>query len=280
MPPEGEQQQQAGQQIGQQQQAPPWHADVEPELLGHWQNRGYKLDTPKDVAIAAGKQARELEKHFGVPADQIVRLPKADARPEDIKAFRMKLGMPAEPKDYDFSGIKGADGEPIAAPLADTLRATAHSAGLSKESAAVMAAAMQKHIDDVRIADATTTNAKLAAEKATLKANWGKDFDFNHLKAMEGARRLGISPEAVKALENQVGYAGVMDAMRKIGQMTAEDTFIERGTTGDGIPHTREGAVARKAELMKDVPWRTRYLAGGVAENREMTALNTMIDGE
>ena len=32
---------------------------------------------------------------------------------------------------------------------------------------------------------------------AKLKADWGPNFDFNHLKAMEGARRLGISREAV-----------------------------------------------------------------------------------
>ena len=37
--------------------------------------------------------------------------------------------------------------------------------------------------------------------------------------------------------------------------------------------------AARKAELMSDKAWATRYLAGGVAEVREMTALNQMITG-
>jgi len=142
-----------------------------------------------------------------------------------------------------------------------------------------MAAAVQKHIDDTKTSDGTLNAAKLAEEKTKLAANWKNNYDFNHLKAMEGARRAGISPEAVKALEGQIGYAAVMEHFRKIGANTSEDSFIERGTTGGGTPTTREGAVARKSELMADKAWAGRYLAGGAAEKNEMSALNSMIDG-
>ncbi len=257
-----------------------WHDGVDAEILGHWQNKGWKVEDPKEIALAATKQAREAEKHFGVPPDQLLKMPKADARPEDIKAFRQRLGMPAEAKEYDFSTVKDAAGNPIAEPLADTLRVSAHNAGLSKEAAATMAAAVQKHIDDAKTTDGTLNAAKLAEEKTKLAANWKNNYDFNHLKAMEGARRLGITPDAVKALEGQIGYAAVMEAMRKIGSATSEDTFIERGATGGGTPTTKEGAVARKAELMADKAWQARYLGGGAAEKMEMTGLNIMISGD
>jgi hypothetical protein len=259
--------------------AKPWHDGVEAEILGHWQNKGWKVDDPKEVALAATRQAREAEKHFGVPADQLLKMPKADAKPEEIKAFWNRLGAPAEAKDYDFTNVKGADGQPIAAPLAEAIRAAAAEAYLPKDAAAKVAASVLKHLDDTRAADALVSNAKLGEEKANLAKNWGTKYDFNHLQAMEGAKRLGITPEAVKALEGQIGYASVMESMRKIGAATSEDTFIERGASGSGTVTTREGAVSRKAELMADPGWADRYLKGGATEKQEMSALNTMIDG-
>jgi len=256
----------------------PWYDGIDAETIGHWDNKGWKKESAKEIALAATKQAREAEKHFGVPPEQLLKMPKADAKPEDIKAFRERLGMPKDAKEYDFSTIKGAAGNPIAATLADTLRSSSYAAGLSKEAAVAIAAAVQKSLDDGRASENTINAGKLAEEKTKLAANWKNNFDFNHLKAMEGARRLGITPDAVKALEGQIGYAAVMEAMRKIGAGTSEDTFVERGITGQGTPTTREGAMARKTELMADKDWAGRYLKGGVAENQEMTALNTMID--
>lgn len=257
----------------------PWHEGVEAETLGFWQNKGLDVADPKAVLSGVTKMYRDAEKHFGVPADQLLKMPKADAKPEEIKAFWGKLGAPADAKEYDFSTVKGADGNPIAQPLADAIRSAAASAYLPKDAAAKVAAAVVKHLDDTRAADSAVTTAKLGEEKALLAKNWGPKFDFNHLQAMEGARRLGITPEAVKALEGQIGYAAVMESMRKIGAGTSEDTFIERGVGGSGVVTTREGAVSRKAELMADKDWGARYLKGGAAEAAEMNALNQMIDG-
>lgn len=260
--------------------APPWHQGVDAEMLGHWQNKGWKVDDPKEIALAATKQARELEKHFGVPADQIIKMPKQGAPEADVKAFRQRLGMPADPKEYDFSTIKDAAGQPIAQALSDTLRNSAHQAGLNKEAAADIARAVQKHIDDARAADAAITAGKLAEERTKLEQSWGVNKEYNHLMAMEGARRLGITPEAVAALEKTIGYAAVMDAMRKIGVGTREGDFIERGTGSNGNPTTREGAVARLAELKADPAWGKRLLDGDAATRREWQSLEQQIAGE
>jgi len=101
---------------------------------------------------------------------------------------------------------------------------------------------------------------------------------------MEGARRLGIVPEAIQALEGQIGYAAVMNAMRKIGMGTSEDTFVERGASGGtaqtvGVT-TREGAVARLNELKADKAWGAKLLSGDAATRREWTALEQMAAGE
>lgn len=253
---------------------PAWHVGVEAETLGFWQNKGYKVDDPKALASELTKQYRQLESHLGAPPDQLLRMPKADAKPEELRAFRERLGAPKEAKEYDVSAVKDET-------IAESLRAAAHATGLPKDAAASMASAVAKALESKTAAEAAINTGKLAEEKATLARNWGTKYDFNHLKAMEGAARLGITPEAVKALEGQIGYAAVMEAMRKIGSATSEDTFVERGAGGAaGPPTTREGAMSRKAELMGDPAWCKRYTSGDVTARQEMSGLNMMIDGE
>jgi hypothetical protein len=249
-----------------------WHDGIDAEYIGHAQNKGWKLDDPKEAFAAAAKVARDLEKHFGAPPDRIVKMPAADARPEDIRAFHERLGAPKEAKDYDLTAVKDST-------IAEQLRATAFDAGLSKDAATKVAASVAKALESKETTSTTLTAAKLAEQRANLVKNWGDKYDYNQLQAMDGARKLGISPDAVKAMETVIGYDAVMEAMRKIGANTREDTFVERGAGGSGTVTTREGAMARKSELMGDAAWTKRYLEGGVAEKNEMTQINTMIDG-
>jgi hypothetical protein len=259
--------------------ATPWHAGIEAEFIGHAQNKGWKLDNPKDAFSAAAKVARDLEKHFGAPADRIVRLPAPDAKPEDIRAFHQRLGAPADAKEYDFSAVKDSANNPLAAPIADALRAAAFDRGLSKDAALSVAQSVAKAMDGLKASESADMTAKVAEQKAKLKESWGTSFEYNKIKAMDGARRLGMDPETVASFEGLIGYAGIMETLRKIGVGTTEATFIDNGLNTNGQVTTKEGAVARKQELMADVAWRDRYLAGGVAEKREMTALNMMITG-
>lgn len=260
--------------------APAWHTGIDADTVGFWQNKGFKVDDPKELASTLTKSYRELERHIGAPPDQIIRLPKKDAPEADIRAFRERLGMPKEAKDYDFTAVKDAAGNPIAQDLADDLRAAAHRAGLTKEAATEMAAATQRRLDAAQARAKTLNDGKLAEETAKLKADWGNDFDFNRLKAMEGARRLGITPEAVELLEKQIGYSAVMNAMRKIGVGTSEDNFIERGGGSGGTPTTASGALSRLNELKADKAWSAKLMAKDTATVREWQTLEAQAAGE
>jgi len=258
--------------------AKPWHDGVDAEFIGHAQNKGWKLDNPKEAFAAAAKVARDLEKHFGAPAEQIVKMPKADARPEELRSFYERLGAPKEAKDYDLTAVKDQ-------AIADSLRATMHERGVPKDVATSIAATVAKSLESKAATDATLLSGKLAEQRANLTKNWGAEgsptWNFNHLQAREGARRLGIAPEAVKLMENQIGYDQVMETMRKIGANTREDTFVEKGVGGNqGDVTTVEGAAARLKELMADTDgWAKRLSAGGVAEKREWQRLTQMITG-
>lgn len=249
-----------------------WYDGVDAEVLGFWQNKGLPLDDPKAFGAKLTEQYRAAEKFIGVPPDQVVRLPKADANPADLRAFYERLGAPKEAKDYDLSAVKDAS-------IAEALRTAAHTAGLPKDAAATVAKAVATALESQTSQKNTLDTAKLVEQKANLQKNWGDKFAFNQLQAIEGARRLGISPDAVEAMQGLIGYDNIMEAMRKIGANTREDTFVERGVSGTGEVTTREGAVSRKAELMADKGWVERYLGGGAAEAREMNRLLQMIDG-
>lgn len=262
--------------------APPptaWHTGVAPEVLGFWQNKGLPLDDAKSFGVKLTELYQNAEKFIGAPPDQLIKVPKADAKPEDFRAYYERLGAPKEAKDYDLTAVT----DPV---IADSLRAIMHERGVAKDAASAIATSVAKALETKTTTQTTLDAGKLAEEKLALEKNWGgKDsstYQYNHLQAVEGARRLGITPEAVKALESQIGYAGVMDAMRKIGAVRREDIFVQTpgGGGAPGQVTTREGAMARKSELMADKAWGARFTAGDVTARREYDQLNQMINGE
>lgn len=256
----------------------PWFDGIDAETIGHWDNKGWKKDDPKALTTELTKAWKGLEKHFGAPADQILRLP---AKPDDEAgwaAVRQRLGMPAEAKDYDFSTIKRADGTQIEQGLADSLRAALHKAGTPKDAAPDIVKAVVKNLDDASAAAASARAATLKTERDALTKEWGNNFEFNRLTAMQGAKRLGVDEATVATLENAVGYSKIMEMFRKIGQGTNEDTFVEAGMN-NGNPTTMNGAKARIAELKSDPDFIKKYLAGSKKEVDEMNNLIALASG-
>jgi hypothetical protein len=262
--------------------APPpaaWYGDkLDAELVGHIQNRGWHNKPVNEVAIEAIKSHREAEKHMGVPAERLIRLPANMTDREAMKPVWQKLGAPTDAKDYDFSAVKNAAGEVINPKLADAIRGVAAELSLPKDAAPAVASAIIKHLDGLNAETTALSTEALNKERDALKANWGNNFEAHKVVAKAGAAKLGIDPEAVEALEKVVGYAKVMEAFRRVGALSGEDKFFDGGPNNPGTM-TREQAVARKAELQRDAEWSKRYLAGGSAEGREMQALITIIAG-
>jgi hypothetical protein len=254
----------------------PWHGGkIDADTLGFWQNKGIDAADPVAVATTLTKQYREAEKFVGVPASQLLRLPKDASDEAGWNSVYQRLGAPADAKEYDFSGVKNAAGQAPDAALLDTIRATAASLRLPKDKAPDLAAAVVKHLDSVQAERAAANAATLAAEKAALAQSWGANADLNKLTAMQGAKRLGIDPETVATLENTIGYAKVMEMFRKIGAGTSEDTFHDGGSAAN--PVTRESAQARLNELTNDQAWGKRLLAGDAAARREFDHLSALI---
>lgn len=264
--------------------AKPWYdGKVDADIIGHWDNKGWKKDDPVAVAIEASKAARELQKHFGVPPDQLLRLPKDASDEAGWSAVRQRLGAPKEAKDYDFSAIKFADGSDLDQGFVDRMRGALHRAGTPKDAAPEVVKEVVKFMSDAEAAEQAERATRGQAERNALKQEWGQNFDMNHLTAMQGAKRVLGNDEAaaksvVDAMEQAMGYKATMEFWRKIGAGTTEATFVEGGRTGN--PVTVNGAIARKNELMSDPAWAERYLKGSQKEVSEMNNLLALIAGE
>lgn len=280
---EGDQQQQQQQDTGnqQQQQAPWYQGKLDADLIGHIENKGWKKDDPIEVAVQATKAARELQKHFGVPADQLIKLPKDTADEAGWRSVHERLGMPKEAKDYDFSGLKFADGRDIDAGLADAMRASLHKSGTPKDAASGIMKTVVDYLDGQSTAAANERAARIQTERTDLMKEWGTNWEFNRLSAMQGAKRAAGSDDAaaklIDSMQNAIGYKATMEFWRKIGAGTSEDTFVD--TTQGANPTTRNGARARLNDLKADKEWSTRLLKGDAATKREFDSLMTMIHG-
>jgi|SRR5215471_2445022 len=261
---------------------PTWHDGVEADTLGFWQNKGWDLSNPKTFATELTKGYRELEKHFGVPPDQIAKLPGPNSKPEDIKAFWGKLGVPGKPDDYDFSSFK-IDDKPLSDDFVAGLRNAFAGANVAKDKAGGIVDAFLKWMNDGDIREKTVLQSRIDREKGELEKSWGANHQYNLLRADEGARRFGLSNEEVSAIGNVIGVGRAAEMFRRIGEGLKEDALVSGGgPQASGVPRTMEGAQARLNQLKGDRDWTARMTQGRAtpAELDEFYTLSAMAAGE
>jgi len=260
-----------------------WYKGADAELIGHIQNKGWHDKPANEVALAAIAAHREAEKFIGVPADRVVHLPKDASDEAGLRTFRAKIGVPDAATGYQLPELKFSDGTEAGPEFGNWLREAAFKAGIPQAAVAQLAPEFIKYVEGGAAAENAERTAKLADEHAALDKNWGQNKAINLAIAQRGAAALGLTPEEVQGLENQVGYAKVMEAMRRVGELNGEAKFVGNGGNGPGGPGgimTQEQAATRKAELMNDKGWVARYMNGDVQANREMSDLLKIMVGD
>lgn len=254
----------------------PWYKGTDDRIVGTWQNTfPQHINDPKELAKAATTSWLEAQKLLGAPADQLIRMPRSDD-PAGMAALHKRLGRPDAATDYALKDHKGADLDPT---TAEAFRNAAHKANLSKEAAATLAAEMAK-FGEAQAANAQAEyDGKIAQAKTELVKNWGSNFAPFKEMAKAGAAALGFDREMVDALEKTVGYAKVMEALRKVGATTKEGQFVNGGQHGQAVggAMTLEQAKAKLADLRADASWRTRFYNNEAGAKRELEQLEHII---
>lgn len=244
-------------------------ADVtDAELIGHAQNAGWQ--SPADAV----KSHRELQKLFGADRHgRTIVMPKEDATPAEMADFYTKLGRPETPDGYKLPVPDGGD-----PAFAKTAAGWFHELGVPGKAAEALVAKFNEHAATTAAAQAEAEQTALAAEHAALQKDWGSEHPMRTELAKRAAQRLGLDEAALNALEKAAGFSGTMKALAKVGDLLREAGGEGMGELGS-FGRTREGAAARKTQLLADKDWRAKAMNPNSKEWAEMQELDRIIAG-
>lgn len=241
-----------------------WYSKAADDVRGYVEMKGWK--DPFEVVTGY----KNLEKLVGLPADQILRMPKADDAEGVMKVFD-KLGRPAKADDY---GLKAPEG--VSENFVKNASAWFHEIGLTKNQASKLVEKLGADVAQTRqaAAEAEALQVKEGAEK--INKEWGAALEKNKAIVDGVAREFGMSAEQVLGLRKALGVDGAMNFLYSIGKKLGEDTFVAQngGPKGFGQAMTPGEAKARIESLRSDPEFAAKYANGGAKEKEEMDRLH------
>lgn len=253
-----------------------WAASFEPDTKGWLDGMGVSALPEKDALAKIIPMYRSAEQKLGVPADQLLRLPK-EGDAEGFRATMTKLGLPETPDGY---GLQAPDGQP--GDFLKTATGWFHELGIPKGQAVGLAGKWNEYI----AAQTQTAEAAFStqAEKdiLALKTEYGEDYDKNVELARRVRRSSGLSDDEAIAIERTLGLARSMKVFAELGKSLGEHRFVggETGSTTFGM--SPEAARARITDLKKDATFVNALMAGDADKKAEWTRLHKVgfPDGE
>lgn len=193
-----------------------------------------KLDDIADDYVALNKRM-----------EKAIEIPGKDAKPEDIKAFMQKLGVPEKESDYELNLGKNPSKE--ISKLADEMRKDYMRAGMTKQQAKVMWGSMLKNIQegqnqlkaivDHQQQQAQTFDARLAAKLET-------SYPVK-------AERDGAMQETVNLFKQHISRTGLGKVYKDSGLIYNPDFVMaiakdEKSRSGSGFVEGRPGVQGEK----------------------------------
>lgn len=251
--------------------ATPWYGGFEPDLRGYVETKGFPADSKGLVALADGY--RNLEKHFGVPPEQLLKLPKDESDKETWNKIYDRLGRPAKPEEYELPVPAGVDDS-----YAKFISTAMHELGITKKQAQALAAKQNEFVAAETARQQESYKATIEQQDSALHSKWGEAYDKNIQIAKGAFAELGIKPEAVDALEQAMGFAGVMEFFHGIGSKIGEDKFVSaNGTAGFAGKMSPDAAQARLKAITSDPVLAQKYVNGDAALRAEMDTLHGVL---
>lgn len=218
-----------------------------------------------------------LEKFHGVPPDQLLKLPRADADPKDWDPVFEKLGRPKEAKEYDIDLPK----EGLDEKFVEFSKSMFHEAGLTNKQAKALSAKWNGYAAEAMKAQAIAAeNAKTErttaanAELAKLQAEWGPAYKANEALVDTAAEKFGMNKDQLLALREAMGPAAAMKFMHAIGSKLGVESPYVGGQGPTSFTMTKEQAQAKIAELKANPAWVAKFAKGDVDVRAESKRLH------
>lgn len=202
-----------------------WDAlKLEPDAHALVMERQWK--TPSDVI----KSYRNLEKLTGVPAEQMLKLPKGDD-PAAWNEVYNRLGRPEKADGYKLPVPEGDSGE-----FAKVAAQWFHDAGLTQAGATKLATKWNEYMTGQQASQREAAALRDTQDVAALKQEWGADYDRHAAVVDKAAEAFGMTSEQLGALKQAMGPKAAMQFMRNIGsKLGAEDKSFHDGQASNGF---------------------------------------------
>jgi len=264
-------------------EAKAWY-DVEgvtDEQKGFVQNKGW------DDPLKALTAYQELEKFQGVPADQLIKLPKDITEAGALDEVYTRLGRPEKPEDYaEFEVPEGAAVDTGRMEFATKM---AHGLGLNQAQRDAMISATMEYEGAIIEESAKQLEIEQSGQLEALKKEWGSAYaereELGRRTVRAGLPEGVDKEEALNKIEQAIGTANMLKMFANLGEQIGEDKVHD---SGDGVrPYgfSPEQAKAEKAQLkeeLKDPSNKDRlraYNEGKGVDYKRMEALNQVIFG-
>lgn len=251
--------------------------DFADEDIGFIQNKGW------DSPVKAIEAYKNLEKFHGVPADQIIKLPKDFSEDGALDPIYDKLGRPESPDKYEVTLPEGVQVDEQRLNMA---KEVGHKIGLNNQQIQALAefdaTYQQQALEEYNKEVAT----KREQEMNLLEKEWGNHFE----ERAELGRRFVRSnvPEGMdknqtlEAIEDAIGTAATLKLFANAGEKFKEDSVPDSGADRP-FGYTAEQAKAEKQSLMAELNGDKERLAvynqGKGADYEKMKKLNQIISG-
>jgi hypothetical protein len=249
-----------------------------PEDIGFIQNKGWD-DPTKTV-----RDYKNLEKYHGVPADQLLKLPKSFDEDGALDPIYDRLGRPASPDKYD---IKLPDGASVDEGRLKAAREIGHKLGLSTKQMQGLAEFDASYMGEAMKAYEVEKAQKMEAELGSLQKEWGTHFEERAelgRRFVRNAIPAGIDKEAtLSAIENAIGTALTLKLFANAGEKTIREDRVPDSSGDRPFGYTREQAAADKKSLMDELkadPSRLANYNKGIGPDLDkMNRINKIISG-
>lgn len=247
-----------------------WYAGIQDESIRSWaQAKGWK--DPSAVA----ESAYNLEKLIGFDrAGRTIVIPKDDAPPAEIDAYRAKIGVPKTPDEYKIPVPDGGDPE-----FAKTAQQWFHKAGIPAKAAVAIATEWNAFAQQAVQQQAERQAEVADQEFARVVSEWGKDADSKlELGRRAAAQFIPAANPAERGaimskIESAVGTRTMLAMFASIGAGLGEHRLIDGGS-GGGFTTTPAEAQAKIMSLKSDKAWTSAYINGDRDKLAEMERLH------
>lgn len=218
-----------------------WHGFTEPSDLEMVKQKGWKSNN--DMLKAYRGAVTLIGRN---PEDVLVRPKEGDANAWN--GLYDRLGRPKEASGYDMTaGIP--EGAQADERISESMREVFHKAGLSAGQAKAIAEAYNTTASGMLADREQATVAAVTADKQRLQREWGGGFERQMTSAKAAVSALGFSKEEINALQDTIGYHGVMTKFAELGKRLSDPSFVS-GNTAQGFDGLMTPAEAN-AEIQK-----------------------------